>query len=85
MREFESFDNEIKPDAILNARGLNCPMPLLAIKKKLSSVNSGQILQIDSTDPDSRNDISGWCKRLGHTYMGEREGFGYLSYFIKKG
>jgi tRNA 2-thiouridine synthesizing protein A len=84
MIEFESSNHEIKPSVVLNARGLNSPMPLLVTKKKLCSLSSGQILQIDSSDPDSRCDISKWCERTGNTYLGEKEGFGYISFFIKK-
>ena len=84
MIEFAFSDHGIRPTTTLNAKGLYCPMPLLAAKKKLIQLNSGDILQVDSTDPDSRNDFAGWCTRSGNAYMGEKEGFGYISFFIRK-
>ena len=71
--------------AVLDAKGLSCPMPLLRTKKEMGKINSGEILQVDGTDPGSRNDIPGWCDRAGHEYMGEKEQSGFISFYIKKG
>ncbi|MBA3008237.1 MAG: sulfurtransferase TusA family protein [Proteobacteria bacterium] len=71
--------------ATLDTKGLSCPMPLLRTKKEIGKIASGQILQIDGTDPGSRNDIPGWCARGGHEYLGEKEQSGYISFFVKKG
>ncbi len=71
--------------ATLDAKGLSCPMPLLRTKKEMGKINSGEVLQIDGTDPGSRNDIPGWCERSGHEYLGEKEESGYFSFFVKKG
>lgn len=76
---------DVKPKSILDAKGLSCPMPLLRTKKEIGKLASGEILQVDGTDPGSRNDIPGWCERSGHEYLGEREGSGFISFFIKKG
>lgn len=70
---------------VLDAKGLSCPMPLLRTKKEIGKIESGEILQIDGTDPGSRNDLPGWCERSGHEFLGEREGDGFISFFIKKG
>jgi tRNA 2-thiouridine synthesizing protein A len=75
---------EIQVTFILNTKGLNCPIPLFQTKKELCKLTSGQILQIDVTDPSTRNDLSGWCERSGHTYLGEKERLDYVSIFIKK-
>lgn len=69
---------------VLDAKGLSCPMPLLRTKKEISKIEDGQILQIDGTDPGSRNDIPGWCSRAGHEYLGEKEESGYMSFFVQK-
>jgi len=71
--------------AVLDAKGLSCPMPLLRTKKEIGKLKSGEILQVDGTDPGSRNDIPGWCERSGHEYLGEKEETGYISFFVKKG
>ncbi|OQX14450.1 MAG: preprotein translocase subunit TatC [Desulfobulbaceae bacterium A2] len=83
-------DVKVAPEGLtvaahLDAKGLSCPMPLLRTKKEIGKIKSGEILQVDGTDPGSRNDIPGWCERSGHTYLGEKEGAGFISFFIKKG
>jgi tRNA 2-thiouridine synthesizing protein A len=85
MDTFRIADKEILSSSVLDTKGLFCPMPLFQTKKELSKLTSGQILQIDGTDPGSRKDLSGWCERTGNKYLGEKEKSGYLSFFIKKG
>lgn len=85
MSDFKKVDENIAANAVLDAKGLSCPMPLLRTKKEIGKLASGEVLQIDGTDPGSRNDIPGWCDRAGHEYLGEKEETGYISFFIKKG
>ncbi|WP_136796110.1 MULTISPECIES: sulfurtransferase TusA family protein [Desulfosediminicola] len=85
MSDFKKVDDGVTPNAKLDAKGLSCPMPLLRTKKEIGKLASGEILQIDGTDPGSRNDLPGWCERAGHEYLGEKEETGYISFFIKKG
>jgi tRNA 2-thiouridine synthesizing protein A len=85
MSDFKKADDGIKVNATLDAKGLSCPMPLLRTKKEIGKLKSGEVLQVDGTDPGSRNDIPGWCERSGHEYLGEKEGSGFISFFIKKG
>ncbi len=85
MSDFKKVDDSVTAKAVLDAKGLSCPMPLLRTKKEIGKLASGEVLQIDGTDPGSRNDIPGWCERAGHEYMGEKEETGYISFFIKKG
>jgi tRNA 2-thiouridine synthesizing protein A len=85
MSDVKKAPEGLTPAAILDAKGLSCPMPLLKIKKEINKINTGEILQVDGTDPGSRNDIPGWCARSGHEYLGEKEETGYMSFFVQKG
>jgi tRNA 2-thiouridine synthesizing protein A len=85
MSDAKKAPEGLTPAAVLDAKGLSCPMPLLKTKKEISKINTGEILQVDGTDPGSRNDIPGWCARFGHKYLGEKEESGYMSFFIEKG
>ena len=78
------LDN-IKADEVLDAKGLSCPMPLLRTKKAINSISSGQILEIQGTDPGSKNDLPGWAERSGHKYLGTKEGDGFFHFYIQKG
>ncbi|THB76631.1 MAG: sulfurtransferase TusA family protein [Desulfobulbaceae bacterium] len=85
MSDHKTVDPGVTADSVLDAKGLSCPMPLLRTKKEIGKLSGGQVLQVDGTDPGSRNDIPGWCERAGHEYLGEKEESGYISFFIKKG
>ncbi len=78
------MDN-IKPDRTVNAKGLECPMPLLKAKKEIDAMESGQVLEIIGTDEGSKVDLPGWCDRVGHSYLGVKEESAFFKFYIKKG
>lgn len=49
----------------LNCEGLRCPMPIVEVFKKFSSLNIGDTLIISSDDKAFSNDIEAWCARMG--------------------
>ena len=73
MSDFKAVAADVEPGSVLDTKGLSCPMPLLRTKKEMGKLASGDILQVDGTDPGSRNDLPGWCERAGHEYLGEKE------------
>ena len=75
----------IKADKTLDAKGLDCPMPLLKAKKAMETMESGQILEILGTDEGSKVDLPGWCERVGHTFLGVEEKMKHFRFYIKKG
>lgn len=75
----------IKADKILDAKGLDCPMPLLKAKKALETLEKGQILEILGTDPGSKVDLPGWCNRVGHDFLTVKEEADFYRFYIKKG
>ena len=54
--------SEVTFDEELDARGLNCPMPLVKARKQIGTLDPGQVLKIVSTDRGSINDFKGWAK-----------------------
>lgn len=53
-------------DKELDARGLNCPLPILKAKKALADMTSGQILRVVSTDAGSVRDFQAFAKQTGN-------------------
>ena len=51
---------------VLDAKGMNCPMPILHAKKKLKDVPTGEILEIEATDPGSVADFEAFCRQTGN-------------------
>ncbi len=54
---------------VLNAEGLNCPLPILKAKKALKSVPQGEILEVRSTDPGSVADFAAFCNQTGNELL----------------
>ena len=50
----------------VDARGLNCPLPILKAKKGLAELQSGQLLRVLSTDPGSVRDFQAFAKQTGN-------------------
>ncbi len=49
-------------DKLFDARGLNCPMPLVNARKEASQIEPGQILKVIASDRGSMADFQGWAK-----------------------
>ncbi len=53
-------------DQLLDAKGLNCPLPILRTKKVLKDVAAGSTLEILATDPGSVADFEAFCRATGN-------------------
>ena len=76
--------SQIKADKTVDARSMACPGPLLEAKKGIAGVAVGKVLEIQSGDKGSREDIPAWCAKAGHEYMGVLERDGYDSLFVTR-
>jgi tRNA 2-thiouridine synthesizing protein A len=73
-----NFDKE------LDARGLNCPLPILRTKKALTDMQSGQVLKILATDPGAVKDFQAFSKQTGNPLMDSAEANGEFHFWMKK-
>ena len=71
-------------DKDLDARGLNCPLPILRTKKALGELQSGQVLRIVATDPGSVKDFAAFCKQTGHELLSQSNDSKEFTFFLKK-
>jgi tRNA 2-thiouridine synthesizing protein A len=65
----------LQNDREVDARGLNCPLPILRTKKALNDMESGQTLRVVATDPGSVRDFIAFAKQTGNELVahGERD------------
>jgi tRNA 2-thiouridine synthesizing protein A len=68
----------------LDARGLNCPLPILKAKKALAEMKSGEILRIVATDPGSVRDFQAFAKQTGNELLEQREANKEFEFFMKR-
>ena len=71
-------------DKDLDARGLNCPLPILRAKKALTEMASGQVLRIVATDPGSVKDFLAFSKQTGNELLQHAEANREFTFFMKK-
>ncbi len=74
----------MKFDALLDAKGLSCPLPILKTKKAVETLTKDQVLKVETTDPGSKNDMASWAKRTGNEIVKVEEGSGTFTFYIKK-
>lgn len=76
--------NALKVAKIVDARGTACPGPLLAAKKGIGELESGEIMEILSADEGTKHDIPRWCEKMDHEFLGAVEEDSYTRLFLKK-
>jgi len=76
--------SNLKVDKSVDARGTSCPGPLLAAKKAMGEIQSGQILEVLSADEGTKKDIPKWATKKKHEYLGTVEESGFFKIYIKK-
>ncbi|MDH5572433.1 MAG: sulfurtransferase TusA family protein [Gammaproteobacteria bacterium] len=68
----------------VDARGLNCPLPILRIKKALNTAEVGDVVKMRATDPGSVKDIVAFCNQTGTELLSSEEGQGEFVFLMKK-
>ncbi len=68
----------------LDARGLNCPLPILKTKKAMNGLASGEVLKVCATDTGSVKDMEAFAKQTGHALLQSGEEAGTFVFFLRK-
>ena len=71
--------------ATLDTKGLNCPIPILKVKKAMMGLKANDTLYVEATDPGSVNDFEIFCETKGHALLDFTEKDGVFSFHIQKG
>ncbi len=76
---------EIAIDVRLDAKGLNCPMPLLKAKQALNSMESGQVLEVEATDAGSVRDFKAYAELSPHELISTTEIDSVYIHLLRRG
>ncbi len=68
----------------LDARGLNCPLPILRARKALNLLASGAILEVITTDPGAVKDMASFCAQTGNRLVSSTEADNSYTFMIEK-
>jgi len=78
------MDQARQADREVDARGLNCPLPILRTKQALNDMASGQVLRVLATDPGSVRDFEAFAKQTGNQLLQFAEQDGVFSFLVKR-
>lgn len=68
----------------VDARNLNCPLPILKTKKALNNIASGELLEIQATDQGAVKDFQSFCEQTGNTLVSSDANNEIFSFVIQK-
>lgn len=71
-------------DSVIDARGAACPGPLLEAKKGMGGVPVGGVLELWSSESQTKKDVEAWAGKVGHAFLGVAEADGYERVFIRR-
>lgn len=72
-------------EKVIDARGLQCPGPILKLKKGIEELQNGQVVQITAGEVSFTRDAESWCKSTGNTFIKAENKDGAWQVFIRKG
>lgn len=75
---------DVKEDILLDARGLQCPMPSVKTALALEQLENGKIVKVIVDDPISKTDLPQWVRGNGHQILGIEDMEGYAEIYVKK-
>ena len=78
------MEQALQVDREVDAKGLNCPLPVLRTKKALNDMRSGQVLRILATDPGSVRDFQAFCRQTGNELLQHSEDNGVFVFVLRR-
>lgn len=71
-------------DTELDTRGLNCPLPILKMRKAINGIDRGRVVRMISSDPGSVKDMESFCRQTGNTLLDSHDNGGEYIFLIRK-
>jgi TusA-related sulfurtransferase len=68
----------------VDARGLNCPLPILKAKKALADMPSGQVLKVLATDPSSMRDFQAFARQTGNELLEQSSSDAEFTHYLRR-
>ena len=71
-------------DQVLDTKGLNCPLPILKVRKAIEKMQAGEVLQVLATDPGAVADFEAFCRQTGNELVESSTDDGVYTFLIKR-
>jgi len=73
-----------QPDMTLDARNLNCPLPVLKLKKAIAELKVGGTIEVLATDPGAEADFEAFCATTGNSLLERGSADGVWRFLIRR-
>ncbi len=71
-------------NATVDAKGLNCPMPIVKTAQAIKAIASGETVEVLATDPGSAKDFAAWSKTTGNVIVEQSVDGGVYRFVLRK-
>ncbi len=71
-------------ETVLDARGLQCPLPVLRARKAMQKLEAGALLRVLATDPGTLKDFRAFCQAAGHELLASGAEAGEFHFLLRK-
>jgi tRNA 2-thiouridine synthesizing protein A len=78
------MSDTIKPDVMMDLKGMACPMPVVKVSQQIKKMQIGQILAAETTDPGAHADFPSWAKSTGNEIINMERKDAVTTFYIKK-
>ncbi|MCS7264408.1 MAG: sulfurtransferase TusA family protein [Armatimonadetes bacterium] len=78
------MEAQVKADKVVDARGAQCPGPLVELIRAIKEVPVGSIVEVWTQEPRTKEDAKAWCQRSGHEFIGAFPADGYERVLVRK-
>ena len=68
----------------LDCTGQRCPLPVIALARRLPALPVGEVLRVLADDPAAATDIPAWCRMRGQEYLGATTQDGKPAYDVRR-
>lgn len=68
----------------VDARGLVCPMPTIRLGQAIRKVEIGELVEVWTDDPGSKQNITAWCKNTGHELVDDSADDATFKYVVRR-
>jgi tRNA 2-thiouridine synthesizing protein A len=73
-----------EPDEVLDCLGQRCPLPVIALARRIGDLGPGSVIRVLADDPAAAIDIPAWCRMRGQEYLGARTVEGRPGYDVRR-
>jgi tRNA 2-thiouridine synthesizing protein A len=71
-------------NVVVDAKGLNCPMPIVKTAQAIKTVASGETIEVLATDAGSVKDFEAWSKTTGNALIEQTSDGGVFRFVLRK-